>query len=166
MTSQTPINQGPIETPVPSSGEDDRSPFGSPYDEAPFLQDTVSDIRELVARSVRNGDACIGSLNKFGTSVAEWNRQIFERLVSDQRLQHDLISATQDVVDLRVALEKEKAACDALRQAVATEKEKTNEMAIQLGAYRASSLTFLEVNKELSQALYNLTTLATVASRG
>jgi hypothetical protein len=153
-------------TPEPSSGEDGRSPFYSPYDEAPLLQDMVDEIRDLVTRSVRNGDACIGSLNKFGTGVAEWNRQIFERLVSDQRLQHDLISATQDVVDLRVALQKEKATCDALRQAVATEKEKTNAMAIQLGACRASNLTFLEVNKELSQALYNLTTLATVASGG
>jgi hypothetical protein len=157
MTSQTP---------EPSCGEDGRSPFYSSYDDAPLLQDLVDEIRDLVARSVRNGDACIESLNKFGAGVAEWNRQIFERLVSDQRLQHDLISATQDVVDLRVALQKEKATCDALRQAVATEKDKTNAMAIQLGACRASNLTFLEVNKVLSQALYNLTTLARVASGG
>ena len=166
MTSRTPINKGPIKMQVPFRGADSRSPSHSPDHEGPPLQEVVSEIRELVARSVTNGDACIKSLNEFGTSTANWNRQIFEQHVSDQMLQQELITTTQKLVNARVALQQETATCDALRQAVATERDKTNEMAIQLRIYTDANLGFVKVVSELSQALYNLTTLKTVASRG
>lgn len=166
MTSRTPINKGPIKTPAPFRGADNRSPSHSPDHEGSPLQEMVGEIRELVARSVTNGDACIKSLNEFGTSAANWNRQIFEQHVSDQKLQQELITTTQKLVNARVALQQETATCDALRQAVATERDKTNKMAIQLRIYAEANLGFVKVVSELSQALYNLTALTTVASRG
>lgn len=152
--------------PVPFRGADSRSPSHSPDHEEPPPQEVVGELRELVARSVTNGDACIKSLNEFGTSTANQDRQIFEQHVSDKQLQQELITTTQKLVNARVALQQETATCDALRQAVATERDKTNEIAIQLRIYTEANLGFVKVISELSQALYNLTALTTVASRG
>ena len=97
--------------PVPFRGADNRSPSHLPDHEGPPLQEVVGEIRELVARSVTNGDACIKSLNEFGTSTANWNRQIFEQHVSDQTLQQELITTTQKLVNARVALQQKTATC-------------------------------------------------------
>jgi hypothetical protein len=126
------------------------------------LQDIVGEIRELVGRSITNGDACVKSLNEFGSSVANWNRQIFEQHVSDQKLQHELIATTQKLVNARIALQQETATCDALRREFTVEKDKSNEMAAQLKICREANLTIVRVVCELSQALCTATTPPTV----
>jgi hypothetical protein len=52
------------------------------------------------------------------------------------------------------------------RQAVAGWGDKTNEMTMQLGIYREATWAFVKVKSDVSQALYNIITLATIASRG
>jgi Mg2+ and Co2+ transporter CorA len=165
MASQRPIHEESNDTTVPLDGADLRSPSYSPECQEQTSQEILSQLQELVSQSVANGEACVKSLNEFGVSTADWNRQIFEQHVSDQKLQHELITTTQRLVESRVTSQQVMADRDTLRQALATEREKTNEMAKQLRICREANSTFVRNIAELSQALYNLSTL-TEASIG
>jgi hypothetical protein len=163
MASQRPIHEESTDTPVPFDAADLRSPSCSPERQEQTSQEILSRLQELVSQSIANGEACVKSLNEFGVSTADWNRRIFEQHVSDQKLQHELITTTQNLVKSRVTLQQVTANYDTLRQAFATEKEKTSEMAKQLRICRQANSIFVRNIAELSQALYNFTTLTDAA---
>lgn len=86
--------------------------------------------------------------------------------MSDQKPQHELIATTKKLVNARLALQQETAACDALRREVTAEREKSNGMAVQLKECREANLGFVKAISELSQALYIVTAPPTLASGG
>jgi len=159
MPSQTPTSESLMPTPV-LGGRRHTSRSHSPADQGNHVRETLEELRHLVARSISNSDACTRSLNEFSLNTAEWNRQIFEHHVSSQKLQRELAAARQELVASQAALQQEQVECEALRQAAAADRDKTDELTVQLRACREANVGFIKVIAELSQALFNLTDLA------
>lgn len=163
MASQTRMEKGLSVAPdlldKTSSRRDHHSRSCPPGFQGPHLQELSGELRELVTRTAAKFDMCIKQLEGFVASNADWNRRVSEQRDSVPTLQRELIDTTQKLVASQVALQQAMATKDGLQQAATAEKARADEMTVQLQISREANFGFVKVNSQLSQALFNLTTL-------
>lgn len=123
------------------------------------MQETLDELRHLLSRSINSNEHSMRSVLDFCARTAAWNQWIFEQQKLVEKLRCELDAAKQNLANSEVALQRERATSDALRQQVVAETQRSDGLKVELNIRSRSVETFVEINAKLSDAVYNLTTL-------